>query len=113
MKVAYPMKRSALFLIPVVALSLLAGPAEAKSKAHCKRFAQDYADRRANGGDILAGTALGAATGALLGLAIDGGKGAGRGAIIGGIGGTVVGGISTEERWQRAYRRAYRECRAS
>jgi uncharacterized protein YcfJ len=88
-------------------------PAQAKSKAFCRQWAQDVADRRANGADVVAGAVLGAVGGALLGGAIDGRSGAGRGAVIGGVGGAVVGGASTSEHWRRTYRRAYADCRAS
>lgn len=107
------MKRAALVIVmlfPVLAAPL---PAEAKSKAFCRQWAEDVANRRANGADVLAGTLLGAVGGAIIGGAVDGRDGAGRGAIIGGVGGTVVGAAGTSERWRRVYRRAYAECRAS
>jgi uncharacterized protein YcfJ len=107
------MKRAALLLVPALFLCVGTGPAEARGKAFCRQYAEDVANRRANAGDVLAGTAMGAFTGAMIGLAIDGGRGAGRGALIGGVGGTMLGGIGTNEKWRRVYRRAYRECRAS
>ena len=107
------MNRAALLIVPLLSAILVAGPAEARSKAYCKRYAEDVASRRANSGDVLAGTVLGAVGGALIGGAIDGRGGAGRGALIGGVGGTVVAGVGTSERWRAAYRRAYARCRAS
>jgi uncharacterized protein YcfJ len=88
-------------------------PAEAKSKAYCREWASEVADRHANGGDVVAGAVIGAIGGALLGGAIDGGDGAGKGALIGGAGGAVLTGATASDRWERIYRRAYAECRAS
>lgn len=107
------MKRAALILVPLLSVFLAAGPADAKGKAYCKRYAEDIASRRANGADVVAGTLLGAVGGAILGGAIDGRSGAGKGALIGGVGGAVVGGAGTSESWRRSYRRAYANCRAS
>jgi uncharacterized protein YcfJ len=107
------MKRAALLLIPALSMLVVAGPVEAKSKAFCRQYAEDVASRRANGGDVIAGTVLGAVGGALLGGAINGKKGARNGAIIGGVGGAVVGTAGTSEKYRRVYRRAYADCRAS
>src|SRR4051812_24839721 len=107
------MKRAAPIALSMLSALIAATPAEARSKAFCRQYAEDVASRRANGADVLAGTVLGAVGGALLGGAIDGRSGTGRGAIIGGVGGTVVAGVGTNERYQRVYRRAYADCRAS
>ncbi len=107
------MKRAPILILTALAALGLAEPAMAKSKAFCRQYAEDVANRRANGGDVVAGALLGAVGGAILGGAIDGKSGAGKGAIIGGVGGAVVGGAGTNEKWRRVYRRAYAECRAS
>ena len=109
------MRRVKSLFIPVLALLAAAAPqpAEAKSKAYCKEWASDVADRHANAGDVVAGAVIGAVGGALLGGAIDGREGAGKGALIGGAGGAVVTGATSGDRWQQVYRRAYAECRAS
>jgi uncharacterized protein YcfJ len=109
------MKRVKFLFLPALALLAAAAlePAEAKSKAYCREWASDVADRHANAGDILAGAVLGAVGGALLGGVIDGPDGAGRGALIGGAGGAVLTGAGANDRWQRVYRRAYADCRAS
>jgi uncharacterized protein YcfJ len=109
------MKRAALLFVPAFALLALAAPetASAKSKAYCREWARDVADRHANAGDVVAGAVIGALGGALIGGAIDGGSGAGKGALIGGAGGAVVTGATTGDRWERIYRRAYADCRAS
>ncbi len=101
--------------VPVIAILAVSvpEPAEARSKAYCKEWAREVADRHANGGDVVAGAFIGALGGALLGGAIDGSEGAGRGALIGGAGGAVLTGVTTNDRWQSVYRRAYAECRAS
>lgn len=101
--------------IPILAMLATAvpEPAEARSKAYCREWARDVADRHANGGDVVAGAVIGALGGALLGGAIDGRDGAGRGALIGGAGGAVLTGATANDRWQKVYRRAYAECRAS
>jgi uncharacterized protein YcfJ len=101
--------------IPVIAILATATPepADAKSKAYCKEWARDVADRHANAGDVVAGAVIGAVGGALLGGVIDGRDGAGRGALIGGAGGAVLTGVTANDRWQSVYRRAYAECRAS
>jgi uncharacterized protein YcfJ len=101
----------------ILILALLAAaapvPAEAKSKAFCRDWASEVADRHVNGGDVVAGAVIGALGGALLGGAIDGRDGAGKGALIGGAGGAVLTGATANDRWQSIYRRAYAECRAS
>ena len=108
------MRRAAALLVPVIALLPVESiPAEAKSKSYCREWARDVADKRANGGDVVAGAVIGAIGGALIGGAIDGGSGAGKGALIGGAGGAVVTGATTNDRWERIYRRAYADCRAS
>jgi hypothetical protein len=107
------MIRAAAILMMLLFAAAATSPAEAKGKAFCKRYAEDVADRRANAGDVLAGTFLGAIGGAILGGAIDGRSGAGKGALLGGVGGTVVAGAGTSEKWRRVYRRAYANCRAS
>ncbi|MFN4141603.1 hypothetical protein [Aestuariivirga sp.] len=109
------MRRAVLILTSALGLFLAVEPqlAEAKSKAYCREWAEDVANRRANGGDVVAGAVIGALGGALLGGAIDGRDGAGKGALIGGAGGAVVTGATASERWQRIYRRAYADCRAS
>jgi len=109
------MTRAALLILPVIALSATAAlqPVQARSKAFCRDWAHDVADRQANAGDVVVGTALGAVGGALIGAAVDGQQGAGKGAIIGAGSGAVLTGVATSEHWQRVYRRAYAECRAS
>ncbi len=107
------MKRAALVVVSLLSVLAVTPAAEAKSKAFCRQWAEDVANRRANGADVLAGTLLGAVGGAIIGGAIDGRDGAGRGAVIGGVGGTVVGAAGTSERWRKVYRRAYADCRAS
>lgn len=107
------MQRAALILMSLLFSAVAVSPVEAKGKAFCKRYAEDAASRRANAGDVLAGTILGAAAGAILGSAIDGRSGAGKGALLGGVGGTMVAGAGTSEKWRRVYRRAYANCRAS
>ncbi|MBI2719586.1 MAG: hypothetical protein HY245_10260 [Rhizobiales bacterium] len=95
-----------------IAITVAAAPSLAKSPAYCDRYARQIADRKANGGNILAGTIIGAGAGALLGAAVGGRHSVGTGAIIGGVGGTAVGAASTESKWQRVYRRNYAECRS-
>ena len=109
------MTRAKPLFIPVVAMLAAAvpEPAEAKSKAYCREWASEVADRHANGGDVVAGAVIGALGGALLGGAIDGRDGAGKGALIGGAGGAVLTGATANDRWEKIYRRAYAECRAS
>jgi uncharacterized protein YcfJ len=109
------MTRAKHLILPVLVV-LAAGlpaPAEAKSKAYCREWASDVADRHANGGDIVAGALIGAIGGALLGGAIDGHDGVGKGALIGGAGGAVLTGATANDRWESVYRLAYAECRAS
>jgi uncharacterized protein YcfJ len=109
------MRRVNTLILPAFALLAAAAPlpAEAKSKAYCREWASEVADRHANAGDVLAGAVLGAVGGALLGGVIDGSDGAGRGALIGGAGGAVLTGATANDRWEKIYRRAYAECRAS
>jgi uncharacterized protein YcfJ len=109
------MSRAKPTFLTVLALLAAAVPdaAEAKSKAYCREWASDVADRHANAGDVVAGAVIGAIGGALLGGAIDGRDGAGKGALIGGAGGAVLTGATANDRWQSIYRRAYAECRAS
>ncbi len=109
------MTRAASLFLPLLALIAPLSPdvAMAKSKAYCREWAQDVADRNANAGDVVAGAVIGAIGGAVLGGVIDGRDGLGTGALIGGAGGAVVTGATTGDRWERVYRRAYAECRAS
>lgn len=109
------MTRHISLFLPALAVLAAAVPdaAEAKSKAYCRDWASEVADRHANGGDIVAGAVIGAIGGALLGGAIDGRDGAGAGALIGGAGGAVLTGATADDRWDSIYRRAYAECRAS
>jgi uncharacterized protein YcfJ len=99
-------------MVPL-AVSAMTAPGFALGKQYCRDYATRVAGRKANAGDVLAGTAMGVIGGALLGAAIDGGKGARTGALLGGAGGTVAGGIHTSDRWRRIYNRAYADCRAS
>ena len=109
------MTRAAYLFLPLLALIAPLSPdvAMAKSKAYCREWAQDVADRNANAGDVVAGAVIGAIGGAVLGGVIDGRDGLATGALIGGAGGAVVTGATTGDRWNRIYRRAYAECRAS
>ena len=109
------MTRTRTLFLPLIALlaAALPAPAEAKSKAFCREWASEVADRHAGGGDVVAGALIGAIGGALLGGAIDGRDGAGAGALIGGAGGAVLTGATMDDRWESVYRRAYAECRAS
>ncbi len=107
------MTRAAPFFLPVFALVALAHPAEARSKAFCRDWAHEVANRHAGPADVVVGTALGALGGALVGAAVDGRSGAGKGALIGAGSGAVLTGVTTNNRWQQVYRRAYAECRAN
>jgi hypothetical protein len=109
------MTRAKHLILAVLAVLAVALPAsaEAKSKAYCREWASEVADRHASGGDIVAGALIGAIGGALLGGAIDGRDGAGAGALIGGASGAVLTGATADDRWESVYRRAYAECRAS
>ncbi len=109
------MTRNGLLFLPALAMFACAMPdmAGAKSKAYCRDFARDVADRHVNGGDVVAGAVIGAIGGALIGGALEGRDGAGPGALIGGAGGAMLTGATANDRWQRIYRRAYADCRAS
>lgn len=104
------MRRAAFSIFPVLALAALAWPepVEAKSKAYCREWAREVADRAATEG--------GAASGVVLGLdgdvpeSQDGYGTASLGGSDGSGGLTNAGG---DDRWQKTYRRAYAECRAS
>ena len=109
------MTRAISLFLPALAVlaAAIPAPAEAKSKAFCRDWASEVADRHVSDGDVFAGAVLGAIGGALLGGAIDGRDGAGAGALIGGAGGAVLTGATSDDRWESIYRRAYAECRAS
>lgn len=109
------MTRPKHLILPLLAVlaGAVSAPAEAKSKAYCREWASEVADRHVSDGDIFAGAVIGAIGGALLGGAIDGRDGAGAGALIGGAGGAVLTGATADDRWDSIYRRAYAECRAS
>ena len=57
------MTRNGLLFLPALAMFACAMPdmAGAKSKAYCRDFARDVADRHVNGGDVVAGAVIGAA----------------------------------------------------
>ncbi|MGH6853961.1 MAG: YMGG-like glycine zipper-containing protein [Aestuariivirga sp.] len=107
----FGMKSLVAALALIFAVSTAPDPSFALSKRYCHDYARKVANRKANVGNVLVGTAIGAGTGALVGALVGGRRSVGRGAIIGGVGGTVVGGVHTNEKWRRVYNRTYAECR--
>lgn len=108
------MRRAAFLTIPFAA-SLLAGapqPAEARSKAYCRDYAQQIASREAAGGIELGVAPEGAAHG-MVGTALDSHDAAGGSLGVEPAGIPVPASDPASGAWQHAYRRAYAECRAS
>ena len=98
---------TAAVLIPL----LTAGPALAKSKEHCQKQAEDYADKNTKTlGSAALGGVIGAVGGAVVGGALGGNKGAGTGALIGGAGGAVAGTIRGTQGWKDNYNKSFKKC---
>lgn len=108
---SYKSKTIATTLATLVAVSAFSIPAFAAGPRYCDGYARREANHRANGGDVLVGTALGAGAGALLGAVVGGGRAVGTGAIIGGVSGTAIGSANTSAKWRRVYDRAFWDCR--
>ncbi|MFT3986162.1 YMGG-like glycine zipper-containing protein [Aestuariivirga sp.] len=99
-----------LALAASVSFAAAAAPALANDPYYCDNYARKKANHAANGGNVLAGTAIGAGAGALVGAIVGGHHSVGKGAIIGGVGGTVVGGVKTDQKWKKKYNNAYAQC---
>ena len=104
------MRRAVFSIFPALALAAMAWPeaVEAKSKAFCRDWAREVADRAATEGDVASGLALG-----LDGATLDTQDGYGTASLGGNDGSGALTTAGGDDRWQKTYRRAYAECRAS
>ena len=89
---------------------LVPSQAYAASKAYCRDYAQQKANRKATG-RVVTGAVVGAGLGLLGGAILGGHHAQRRGALFGAVGGTVVGGVNANEKWRRTYNKAYYQCR--
>ena len=109
------MNRSKIFaaaLVAVMATGTLATQSYAASKSYCRAYAEDVADRRTGGQQVVGGAVGGAVAGGVIGALIGGKRAVGTGIVAGGVTGGVLGSASAKKKWQKVYRRAYNDCRS-
>lgn len=108
------MNRAALILIPAAALLASAGtqPAAARSKAFCRDYAQEMADRSAGSGPAIADNTQESGN-AMPAAALDEQGGITHGTLTAASSGTPSADPAASDHWQHVYRRAYADCRAS
>ena len=101
------MARAALLFLPAAAILAFAGtlPADARSKAFCREWAEDVANR--NAGPEQPG-------GALMGAALQSSAQPSKDGLTLAPGGSSPAGANLQgQHWQTIFRHAYAECRAS